>query len=202
MSYAVLKPDIKHISNEELLRRFYSDRDITWLGILLERFTILLLGVCMKYLKDTEQAKDAVQQVFLKALSEIPKTEISNIGGWLYTVARNECLGMLRSRKPLAEEARLQELSQEADLPLAELLRQSRQADALQAAMEGLKPDQRRCIRLFYFEHNSYQQIAETLHYSVKQVKSHIQNGKRNLKIALEHTYPHYLKGDRHEHST
>jgi RNA polymerase sigma-70 factor (ECF subfamily) len=197
-----LKTDRKHISHEELLRRFYSSRDIAWVGILLERFTVLLFGVCMKYLRDPDQAKDAVQQVFLKALSEIPKTEINNIGGWLYTVAKNECLGVLRGRKPLVDETQLQELGQEADQPIEELLRQSRQAEALREAMEGLKSDQKDCIRLFYFERNSYQQIADVMHYSVKQVKSHIQNGKRNLRIALEDTPPHYLKGDRHEHST
>jgi RNA polymerase sigma-70 factor (ECF subfamily) len=62
-----------NISDTELLNRFYADRDNEWLGILLQRYTMLLLGVGMKYLKNEEEAKDAVQQVFLKAISELHK---------------------------------------------------------------------------------------------------------------------------------
>ena len=57
-----------HITDSELMERFNSDRNNEWLGILMQRYTLVLLGVCMKYLKNEEEAKDAVQQVFLKAI--------------------------------------------------------------------------------------------------------------------------------------
>ena len=53
------------IPDQELLNRFYHDGDNKWLGQLLQRYTVLLYGVCMKYLKNEEEAKDAVQQVFV-----------------------------------------------------------------------------------------------------------------------------------------
>jgi hypothetical protein len=60
-----LNPDkYQHITDAELLQRFYADHNNEWLGILLQRYTMLLLGVCMKYLKNEEEAKDSVQQVF------------------------------------------------------------------------------------------------------------------------------------------
>ncbi|OYZ47524.1 MAG: RNA polymerase subunit sigma-24, partial [Bacteroidetes bacterium 24-39-8] len=79
----------QHISDQELLDRFRQDGNNQWLGIVLQRYTLLLLGVCMKYLKNEEAAKDAVQQVFLKSIAELQKYEVAYVKSWLYTIARN-----------------------------------------------------------------------------------------------------------------
>jgi len=78
-----------HISDTQLLNSFYTSRDNHWLGILLQRYTLLLLGVCMKYLKNEEEAKDCVQQVFLKAITELHKYKVEYFKSWLYMVAKN-----------------------------------------------------------------------------------------------------------------
>jgi RNA polymerase sigma-70 factor (ECF subfamily) len=79
----------ENINDNDLLERFYKSDDQQWIGILLERYTMLLLGVCMKYLKNEEEAKDAVQQIFLKVLTEVPKYKIDYFKSWLYMVAKN-----------------------------------------------------------------------------------------------------------------
>ena len=81
-----------HTSEQELLESFYSDRNNEWLGILLQRYTLLPFGVCMKYLKNEEEAKDAVQQVFEKAIKELGKYKVDYVKSWLYMV-RLECPG-------------------------------------------------------------------------------------------------------------
>jgi len=81
-----------------LLERFYADRDNQWLGMLLERYTLLLLGVCMKYLKNEELAKDSVQQIFLKAITELQKYRVEYFKSWIYMVAKNHCLMQLRDK--------------------------------------------------------------------------------------------------------
>jgi RNA polymerase sigma-70 factor (ECF subfamily) len=78
-----------HITDAELLDYYYADKNQEWIGILLERYTLLLLGVCMKYLKDENEAKDCVQQIFLKVLTEIGKYRIDYFKSWLYMVAKN-----------------------------------------------------------------------------------------------------------------
>ena len=88
----------KNITDQELLERFYADRDNQWLGILLERYTLLLLGVCMKYLKNEEQARDGVQQIFLKAITELQKYKVEYFKSWIYMVAKNYCLMQLRDK--------------------------------------------------------------------------------------------------------
>src|SRR5919107_388933 len=92
----VTKHAYDHIEDKELLNKFYSDGNNEWLGILLQRYTLLLLGVCMKYLKNEEEAKDSVQQIFLKALTELQKYKVDYFKSWLYMVAKNYCLMKLR----------------------------------------------------------------------------------------------------------
>jgi RNA polymerase sigma factor (sigma-70 family) len=94
-----LKPGkYNHIDDNELLQRFYADHDNEWLGVLLQRYTMLLLGVCMKYLKNEEDAKDSVQQVFLKAINELHKYKVDYFKSWIYMVAKNHCLMKLRDK--------------------------------------------------------------------------------------------------------
>lgn len=178
--------DYTHIEDATLIERFRSDGDTTWLGIALERYTLILFGVCMKYLKEEEQAKDAVQQVFLKALSEIPKYEIDNLGGWLYQVARNHCLSWLRSKKDYASEEPLKYIPQPEEVPLSLLLEKERNIDKMREALMEIKEDQRICVASFYLDKKSYAQISEETGLDIKQVKSNIQNGKRNLRLKLE----------------
>lgn len=178
--------DYKHIDEATLLAWFRADGNTEWLGIILERFTMVLFGVCMKYLKEEEQAKDAVQQVFLKALSEIPKYEIDNIGGWLYQVARNHCLSLLRSRKEYTGDEYLKYVPQPEEVPLSLLLEKEKNIERMKEALKEIKEEQRICVAAFYLDKKSYAQIAAATGWDIKQVKSNIQNGKRNLRLRLE----------------
>src|SRR5687768_5620319 len=106
-----------HISDQELLEHYAADGNQEWIGLLLQRYTLLLLGVCMKYLKDETEAKDCVQQIFLKVLTEVPKYKIDYFKSWLYMVAKNHCLMRLRDMgaKPVKELADRYVAEQEAD---------------------------------------------------------------------------------------
>src|ERR1700759_2420845 len=86
------------MTDQEILERYYTDRDNAWLGILLQRYTLLLLGVCMKYIKDEEEAKDCVQHIFVKVISELGKYRVTFFKSWIYTIARNHCLMKLRDQ--------------------------------------------------------------------------------------------------------
>jgi len=177
----------KHISDQELLERFYADHDNQWLGILLERYTMLLLGVCMKYLKNEELARDSVQQIFLKAITELQKYRVEYFKSWIYMVAKNHCLMQLRD-KPGKHTVEVKDsIPAETDEPDKEsLLLNEKTYEFMGEALKELNADQQLCVTLFYMEKKSYQQIAEQTGYSMMQVKSHIQNGKRNMRILIE----------------
>ncbi|MCF1713349.1 sigma-70 family RNA polymerase sigma factor [Flavihumibacter sp. RY-1] len=175
-----------HISEQELLRRFYQDRNKEWLGILLQRYTLLLLGVCMKYLKNEEAARDAVQQIFLKAITELEKYEVEFIKSWLYMIAKNHCLMQFRDKnRQLVElsEQMVQVEDQEDKLSIKE---KDQLLDWMHESIKNLNPEQQQCVTLFYLKKRSYQEVSELTGYSILQVKSSIQNGKRNLRLMIQ----------------
>jgi RNA polymerase sigma factor (sigma-70 family) len=175
-----------HITDAELLELYYADRNQQWIGILLERYTLLLLGVCMKYLKDENEAKDCVQQIFLKVLTEVGKYRIDYFKSWLYMVAKNHCLMRLRNKgtKTAKELNEHHAVTFESDKE--DIIANEKTYDLLEEVLQELGEEQRQCVILFYLKKNSYQQISEKTGFSLMQVKSYIQNGKRNLKILLD----------------
>lgn len=176
-----------HTDDHELLHRFYADGNNEWLGILLQRYTMLLFGVCMKYLKNEEEAKDAVQQVFLKAINELQKYKVAYIKSWLYMVAKNHCLMKLRDKGKYTVEINDHVVPAAQDgLVIQEIKEKDRALDSLSKALGELNKEQQLCVTLFYLEKKSYQQVADITGFSLMQVKSNIQNGKRNLKIIME----------------
>jgi RNA polymerase sigma factor (sigma-70 family) len=177
-----------HITDQELLEKFHADHDNEWLGILLQRYTLLLLGVCMKYLKNEEEAKDSVQQVFLKVIQELHKYKVEYFKSWLYMVAKNHCLMKLRDRqgKIPAELTDRVAATPEEESDRQALIQNDRTLDLMETGLKELNKEQQQCVTLFYLEKKSYQEISEETGYSMLQVKSYIQNGKRNLKIWIE----------------
>ncbi|MBS1585372.1 MAG: sigma-70 family RNA polymerase sigma factor [Bacteroidetes bacterium] len=145
---------------------------------------MLLLGVAMKYMKNRTDAEDAVQQVFLKAIMHLPKGEIQNFKGWLYVLMRNHCLQLLRDKSYKAgEEALVHVSASESDKEA--LLLQEQTLEQLQETLQELNDEQRICVTMFYLQKRSYNEIMAATGFTFAQVKSYIQNGKRNLKILL-----------------
>ena len=177
-----------HLTDQQLLDNFYSDGNNQWLGALLPRYTLLLLGVCMKYLKNEEEAKDCVQHIFLKAITELPKYKVEFFKAWIYMVARNHCLMRLRSKQgKIPVEIKEQHLADIRDEDNRQNhIEKDLMLQDMSEALEQLNPEQRQCVTLFYLEKKSYQEITEQTGFTLLQVKSYIQNGKRNLKIMLE----------------
>jgi len=169
--------------DEFLINKFSQTHDNYWLGILLERYTLLLLGVCMKYLKNEDDAKDAVQQIFFKVIHELPKNKIIFFKSWIYEVAKNHCLMRLRANKKFI----LEELNDNSEEFTEDKTPQKEEDyQYLETAFAQLNKEQKTCISLFFFEKKSYAEIAEITGFPTIQVKSNIQNGKRNLKKLIE----------------
>jgi len=184
-----------NISDQDLLQRHLRENDNELLGILLSRYTLLLLGVCMKYLKNESDAKDAVQQIFLKVIKDVSRFEIVYFKSWLYMVAKNYCLMQLRNKNHHYHElddSTLQTASDDFDFQI--FLQKESKLNLLSTALQQLNSEQHLCISLFYLEKKSYQQIVDQTGFQMMQVKSHIQNGKRNLKIIMEKKIEHERK--------
>jgi RNA polymerase sigma factor (sigma-70 family) len=182
---------IEKYSDATLLDLYKQDKDTKWLGYLFERYSLLVFGVCMKYLKQVNDAKDATQLVFEKAFVEINKYEVSFFKSWIYSIARNHCLMQLRSKghQTVFMDTIPEELGE--DLTTKDLFNSNedlleKQIENLGEAIQHLNQEQKTCIELFYLQKLSYRDIEEKTGFNFQQVKSHIQNGKRNLRIFFE----------------
>ncbi|ASB48219.1 RNA polymerase sigma factor [Alkalitalea saponilacus] len=181
---------IKGKSDEELIRLYLSKKDNRWIEELLGRYIQFVLAVCMKYLKDEDLAKDISMQVFEKVLADLPRFEISNFKSWLYMVTKNSCMMHFRE----AKKHQLFSLSQEENSSAVvenqlflhhndeEQNNHESKLKALEKAMISLDEGQKQCVQMFYIEEFSYNEIVQKTGYTINQVKSYIQNGKRNLK--------------------
>jgi RNA polymerase sigma-70 factor (ECF subfamily) len=180
------------LSDAELISQYKETGDAAYVGELFERYSALIYGICRKYIDDREACKDASMEVFEYLLTELKKYEIQQFKHWLGRATRNFCLMRIRkdtsrnqrmedfkkSETPLMEEAQLPHLDS-ADTKEASLR-------SLELALQGLKEEQKICVELFFLQDKSYQEVADLTGFSLNQVKSHIQNGKRNLKIQME----------------
>ena len=181
-------------SDNELLEEYGSAEDLSVLGILFERYFHLVYGVSLKYLKNREESKDAVMNVFEKLVTDLKQHEIRNFKSWLHVATKNYCLMKLRSPKH-AQENNSVEINSEQSVEFevsahhedkAVNLILEKDLELLDQCIEQLNEAQRISVRLFFIENKCYQEIAETTGYKMGKVKSYIQNGKRNLKICIE----------------
>ena len=175
-----------HIPDQEILEHFHASGNPRLLGVLLQRYTLLVLGVCMKYLKNEEAAKDATQQVFLKVIGELRRYRVRYFKSWLYMIAKNHCLMQLRNHNSRHAKPLNVDLVVEDDQSLQYHAEKEKILSLMETSLQELNTEQKTCVTLFYLEKKSYQQISEETGFNLMQVKSFIQNGKRNLKLLVE----------------
>lgn len=176
--------DYKKLTDEELVLRYVERNEHLAFSCIYERYGHLVTGVALKYLKEMEAAKDATQQIFMKLLEDLKKYEVTYFKSWLYQVARNHCLMILRKNNPEVT-AEINEESVEFEDDWHHKVKEDHFLTELENAIQDLKKEQRICIRYFYLQKMSYAEVARQTNYDLNTVKSAIQNGKRNLKIKL-----------------
>lgn len=179
------------MSDAELVAHYKLTGENTCVGELFARYRHLVYGVCMKYLGDEDESQDVQMHVFEKLLNDLARHEIAQFKGWLYAVSRNECLMYLRSRKSRLEKQ--QELKKDTEtfmetdpnLHLSGVNEKEQQLQLMEKGLSQLNEPQRICMELFYLKEKCYKEIADETGYSMNEVKSYIQNGKRNLKLFM-----------------
>lgn len=177
------KPD--ETGDESLLAAYRSSGDLALLGKLYEKYMPLVYGVCLKYLQDEEQSKDAVMQIFEELIDKASRHDIVQFRSWLYVLSRNYCLMQLRSAKK-TDTVNVDDVMESAFILHPESDNKEEYLLRLERCMKKLIATQRESIDLFYLQEKCYKDIAEQTGFSMNEVKSFIQNGKRNLKICME----------------
>lgn len=183
------------MTDKELVDAFHLTKEVSYFNELFNRYAHLVYGLCMGMVRDSDLCKDLVMVVFTQAYQSMARQEVKHVASWLQTIARNECLSHLRkSHFPLVSEDQWEKYKNSASFfmendPSQRLTIEHKILldNQLEEAIAKLNYEQRICIQLFFFEHKSYKEIVQMTGYPENQVKSYLQNGKRQLRLALEH---------------
>jgi RNA polymerase sigma factor (sigma-70 family) len=175
------------LPDKELVDLFRTSGNMEVLAVLFQRYMDLLYGVCLKYLKQPETAKDAVMQIFEELVAKLPKHEVDNFKSWLYTLAKNYCLMQLRTPKNLkTTEFKVDSMQLEEEAHLNGIQLKEENLQKLERCLQTLTTEQKRAVELFYLQNKCYKEIADVTGIEWNKVRSFIQNGRRNLKICME----------------
>ena len=175
------------LPDKELVNLFRTSGNMDVLAVLFQRYMDLLYGVCLKYLKQPETAKDAVMQIFEELVAKLPRHEVENFKSWLYTLAKNHCLMQLRTPKNLkTTEFNPDSMQLEEDVHLNGIQLKEDNLQKLERCLETLSTEQKKAVELFYLQNKCYKEIAEATGIDWNKIRSFIQNGRRNLKICME----------------
>ena len=181
--------NISHTSltDKELVALYKESGEMAVLGELYQRYMELVYGVCLKYFKEPETAKDSVMQIFEELVSKLKKHEVDNFKGWLHQVAKNHCLMQLRTPKNMKTvEFKTEFVQSEDNVHLNGVLENEENFKKLEYCLGTLMEEQRIAIKLFYLDGKCYNEIVEMTGHDWNQVRSFIQNGRRNLKNCME----------------
>lgn len=167
--------------------QFKDDHDPEKLAVLYDRYLEMIYAVCLKYLEDDENARDAVMDIYESLSVKVIRHEIDNFKGWLYTVVKNHCLMQLRKtagRKIVSIDEEFMQSQQQ--LHQDDVHFNEWQLNNLSGCIETLSADQKKIVDLFYLQQKCYKEIVEQTGFDWNKVRSLVQNGRRNLKICME----------------
>ena len=177
---------MKTYKDSELLGLYKSERSMQALGTLYLRYSELVFGVCLKYLKDETKATDGSMQVFEKISKKLLTHNVENFKSWLHVLTKNHCLEILRKKKKEKTDFFSNEVMQKMDLKHHDKeFELVNEIEMLNSCLEELSEHQKYCINSFYLEDKTYKDISEDLGISLGSVRSQIQNGRRNLKNCM-----------------
>jgi RNA polymerase sigma factor (sigma-70 family) len=184
---------LKNISNSplpdnDLVTLYRQEGNMEVLAQLYQRYMDLVYGVCLKYFKDTETSRDAVMAIFEELVIKLKKHEVENFKGWLHTLAKNYCLMQLRTPKNLKTQELKTDIMQSGEMLHLddEVMEKEATFNRLQHCLGTLPDEQKQSVELFYLQNKCYNEIADITGYDWNKVRSHIQNGRRNLKLCME----------------
>lgn len=176
----------KNLSDEEIATEYHLNGNVALLAEIYTRYSHLVYGISLKYLADVEEAKEMCSSIFTDLTGTLRKHQIKNFRSWLYSFSKNACFQRLRKHK--SERDRNEKYAEEFDFQQAAAYDPEKDLNEarLKKAVQALAELQKKAINCFYFEKLTYKEAAETLNMTEKEIKTHLQNARRNLKIAME----------------
>jgi RNA polymerase sigma-70 factor, ECF subfamily len=156
---------------------------------LYERTSSRLFGVCLRMLRDRNEAEDVLQEVFVTVWRRARDFDptLAAAATWLITLTRNKAIDRLRqqrARRPLAP-IDLEALADERPGPAVHA-QASQEYRRLQECLDELEPKHRRSVREAFFGGDTYKELAERCQVPLGTMKSWIRRALAQLRTCLE----------------
>jgi RNA polymerase sigma-70 factor (ECF subfamily) len=154
-------------------------------GTLVGRYERAVYHLCLRTMRDPEEAKDCAQEAFFKAFRSLRTFRAgSKFSTWIFSIAYHACCDRLARRKRYADD----ELPDRADLSPgpAQIAERNDEAEALRAAIDVLPEKYRTVITLYHLQGRQYEEIAAVLDLPMGTVKTHLFRAKELLRKALK----------------
>lgn len=151
------------LNDEEIIRMYLSTRQNNYFEEIYNRYVSKVYSRCLSLTKDTFQAEDYTQDIFLRVFSNLSKfKEHSAFSTWLYSISHNYCMDQLRTANrtatlPLDEQPE-QFPTEPGDQETVEAQRQR-----LALVMNGITPEETRLLQLRYEDGLDIKAIARQL---------------------------------------
>lgn len=188
-----MKEDVSTLEDKELVANYKEDGNQRWLGELYNRYNKLVFGSCLKYLKNPTIAEDTVNDIFIQVGKKLATHNVEYFKSWLYTVTRNHCIEILRKENRHRDKKNTSELMYTESVFHPDEVADEETIKILTDCIHALPTNQKKCVKMFYYEKISYQDIATALDLNWNKVRSYIQNGRRNLKNCITSKKPSLL---------
>ena len=176
---------LKDWTDERLVEAFCETGDQQYFSELFGRYTMQVYLICKQYLAEKEDSREMVMRIFSKLLETLPGAEIRNFRNWLPVVVQRECLNHLRKQGRYTPLIEIEVASPEEELEIYPATEIPFGESEITAALSQLDEAQRVCLNLFFFKKMSYQEVSGQTGFPLNEVKSYLQNGKRQLKKQL-----------------
>jgi RNA polymerase sigma-70 factor (ECF subfamily) len=193
--------ELANLGDIELVEKFKQGRDPVFIEELYRRYAKKVYWWAWKFLQNANEAEEIVQEIFIalmgNALENYQPREDAKFSSWLYRCVGNQCLKILKNRHDaLNKQVEVDDVPHEliAKIDLEGSLAQAERAELLSSALNRLSSMQRACCLKFYWDGMKYDEIAEELGISYDQVRSHLQNALRNLKLTFKETRQRVIK--------
>jgi len=153
-------------------------------GTLVERYERAVYHLCLRTMRDPEEAADCAQEAFFKAFRSLATFKPgSRFSTWIFSIAYHACCDRLGRKKRYSNDE-LPERADPAPGPAA-VAEQNDEAQLLRAAIEALPEKYRTVITLYHLQGRQYEEIAEVLKLPMGTVKTHLFRAKELLRKAL-----------------
>lgn len=172
---------------QSCIQRYLKNGETKWLGILYDEYKLAVYQRCLALVKHVEHAEDLASDTFVRAFGKMESFKLGTpFGPWVLKIASNLCVDFLRREQRFRRQM-LQD-DQITEDPTDDSDSDNREVQNLRQELLKLKQPQRRCFCLFYLSDLSYKEIAKLTGYPLGQVRSHIQNARRRLRVLMEQT--------------